>query len=217
MSHLVLLPIKPITVNRAWQYSVSKGKIPRVIKRKSDDYLIFEKLVKNHLTGNEFFIEEDGPLSFKSVYSTSRIDLDNCFKAFMDILEVVYDFNDNRIDEIHARKVKVPKGSESIKFIITPYNCINPEVFELPKPIDYRTLKYNVFRIIVNIQDLFTPTEIYECLIKEFPSIYNTSTFLNLNNVKVVIQDLYASKKINRIVSEFDNTHDKYMYMLNQY
>ena len=210
MSKLVLVPIKPITANKAWQYSVSKGKIPRVIKRKSDEYKIFEQYVKNHLTGNEFFISEEGPLSFKSIYSTSRIDLDNCFKAFMDILEVVYKFNDNRIDEIHSRKIRVPKGQESIKFIITPYICENPEYFEIPSITDYTTLIFHIFNLIINKPDIYTPEEIYNELIVLPCTNSTTATLFTKHNIKSALKHLCNIKKLQ----EIDYVTDESAYML---
>ena len=129
MANLELIPTKPITANKAWKYTVSKSGRPIVIKYKSAEYKVFEKFITQHLTGQEFFLTEEGPLSFKAVYYVSRIDLDNCLKVFIDILEKVYGFDDKRIFEIHVRKVEVKKGSECIKFIIEPYECDDPEEF----------------------------------------------------------------------------------------
>lgn len=199
---LVLIPTKPITVNKAWEYSVSRGAIPRVIKRKSEEYKIFEDAIKAHLTGVEFFVADEGPLSFRSVYSTTRIDLDNCMKAFIDVLEVVYGFNDNRIEEIHSRKIKVKKGLECIKFIITPYKCYEPELFYPPVSEDYNTLIFNVYRAarFYGDFDIFTIQDVFEWLEKESISLpYGIPDFLNASNVKLVISDLCSKDMITEL------------------
>lgn len=62
--------------------------------------------------------EGDLELTIEIGVSTARFDLDNCLKPFIDILQVKYDFNDNRIYKICAYKEIVKKGCEYIDFEI---------------------------------------------------------------------------------------------------
>lgn len=112
---MIRLPIKPLTNNRAWKIT-SKGK--GVYMYKSAEYIIFGKQVKEYLSNySELNLPEKSRLKFTATYGVSAsMDLDNCVKAFMDILEEYYGFNDVRVDEIHITKERVKKGAEFIEF-----------------------------------------------------------------------------------------------------
>lgn len=62
----------------------------------------------------------EGPLQVEYEFGVSNMqaDYDNPIKPFQDVLQAKYGFNDSQIVEAIVRKVKVPKGSEYIKFSI---------------------------------------------------------------------------------------------------
>ena len=53
--------------------------------------------------------------------SARQADLDNIFKPLLDTFQVIYEyeFNDNKVYRINARKCIVPKGREFIRLRIT--------------------------------------------------------------------------------------------------
>ena len=53
--------------------------------------------------------------------SNRQQDIDNGLKPFVDIMQKMYDFNDNRIYSLIVHKVIVPKGEEFIRFQFYPY------------------------------------------------------------------------------------------------
>ena len=100
--------LKPLSMNEAYM-----GR-----KRKTAKYRNYETELPLFLPGLE--IPSKGPLALtiRAGFSNRSSDLDNCFKPFIDILQREYSFNDNRIYEINATKVKVPVGDEYIAFNI---------------------------------------------------------------------------------------------------
>ena len=103
-----LIPIKPMSVNEAWQ-----GK-----RYKSKKYKAYEKHVYHLLPRLKI---PDGPLKvyYEFGFSSKLSDYDNPIKPLQDILQFKYAFDDNRIFEATIRKVKVAKGDEYIKFEIS--------------------------------------------------------------------------------------------------
>lgn len=101
------VPIKPLSVNQAWQ-----GR-----RYKTKQYKEYEKQVMRLLTPINI---PEGPLQVSLTwgFSSSASDVDNPTKPFVDILQKRYGFNDNRIVMITARKVKVKRGDEFIEFQI---------------------------------------------------------------------------------------------------
>lgn len=99
------LPIKPLSVNEAWQ-----GK-----RYKTPAYSRYEKTV---LTLLRPLVIPDGPLEIRLEFglSSSASDWDNPVKPFVDCLQKRYGFNDNRIQRGVVEKVKVPKGQEYVEF-----------------------------------------------------------------------------------------------------
>ena len=86
-------------------------------KWKSSEYQKFEALCKMHLRKSELEIPEHGDLEIHLTFGiSSRFDLDNSLKSFIDILQDRYNFNDNRIIKIVAEKKRVKKGNEFIDF-----------------------------------------------------------------------------------------------------
>ena len=102
------LKLKPLSVNEAW-----KGR-----RKKTDKYIGYTLLVKSLLKPLDI---PDGELvvTLTFGFSSRGGDVDNPVKCFIDILSKYYGFNDNRIVEMHLRKIVVDKGGEFINFDIS--------------------------------------------------------------------------------------------------
>lgn len=106
----MILKIKPLSINEAWQ-----GR-----RYKTRKYLAYEKeclLKMKALTIPEGKLEVHYTFGFSSVAS----DIDNPIKAIQDILQKKYNFNDSRIYRMVVEKVVVKKGDEFIKIEINTY------------------------------------------------------------------------------------------------
>ena len=103
-------PIKPLSVNKAWQ-----GK-----RFKTKDYLQYEK---NVLLLLPKLIIPDGKLLLEITFGVSNkaSDIDNPIKPFLDILQKRYRFDDKEIYELYIVKKIVSKGKEYIAFKINKY------------------------------------------------------------------------------------------------
>jgi Holliday junction resolvase RusA-like endonuclease len=103
----MILNIKPLSVNDAWQGRRVKSKKYRQYE---NDIL---KLLRPMTV-------PDGPLELylKWGFSSAGSDWDNPIKPFQDCLQKKYDFNDNRVVRAVTEKVKVKKGEEFIEFSI---------------------------------------------------------------------------------------------------
>ena len=101
--------IKPMSVNEAWQGS--RFKTPKYKAYARDLSLILPPSVAIPA----------GPLQVEYEFGVSNMqaDYDNPIKPFQDVLQTKYGFNDSRIMRAVIEKVKVPKGKEYIKFLIT--------------------------------------------------------------------------------------------------
>lgn len=106
-------PVKPLSVNRAYQ-----GR-----KIKTTMYKRYAKKVLAVLPDLE--IPQDCELHLKLVvqYSNRRSDIDNCLKPFIDILQERYDFNDNRIFHLEIVKEIVDRGDDGIYFEVLEYEA----------------------------------------------------------------------------------------------
>lgn len=105
------IDIKALSVNQAWQ-----GKRFKTKK--------YKKYTEDVLTILPCFTAI--PLGYLNAYyefgvSNMGSDVDNMVKCFQDQLQTKYGFKDSRIMEFTARKVKVKKGEEYIKFEINEY------------------------------------------------------------------------------------------------
>lgn len=105
---MINIPIKPLSVNKVW-----KGK-----RYKTKEYYQYE-MDCGLLLPPSIEIPE-GYLKIYLEWGLSNFggDWDNPIKPIQDIISTKYGFNDNRIIEGTARKVKVKKGKEYIKFKI---------------------------------------------------------------------------------------------------
>lgn len=106
----MIIKIKPLSVNGAWQ-----GK-----RFKTKEYKAYEQELLLTLpryiipSGNLEVIYEVG-------YSNKLSDIDNFVKPFQDILQKKYNFDDNRIYKMVVEKKIVKKGEEYIDFNLLPY------------------------------------------------------------------------------------------------
>ena len=102
--------IKPMSVNQVWQGK--RFKTPSYKKYRADLQAILPCI-----------IIPDGELSVQYLFGVSNMgsDVDNLVKPFQDALQEKYGFNDSKIIEFKASKVKVKKGDEFIKFHIEKF------------------------------------------------------------------------------------------------
>ena len=102
--------IKPLSVNECFQ-----GR-----RFKTPKYKSYEKHLLLLLKPLEV---PKGQLKLNITFglSSKLSDIDNPLKAFIDILQKKYLFNDRDIFELNIKKDLVPKGYEYIDFKITPY------------------------------------------------------------------------------------------------
>ena len=103
----MIVKIKPLSVNKAWQ-----GK-----RFKTPEYKQYERAVLLMLPKINI---PDGELCIKIIFGFSNkgSDIDNPAKLFIDIMQKKYKFNDSSIYELHLFKMVVEKGSEFIDFEI---------------------------------------------------------------------------------------------------
>ena len=103
----MILNIKPLSVNDAWQ-----GR-----RVKSKEYRNYEADILKLLRP---MVIPEGPLELylKWGFSSAGSDWDNPIKPFQDCLQKKYNFNDNRVVRAITEKVKVKKGDEFIEFEI---------------------------------------------------------------------------------------------------
>lgn len=113
-------PVKPLSMNQAYM-----GR-----KRKTVLYKRYEKALLALLPA--MHVPEVGELvlHIRADFSNKRMDIDNCLKPFIDILQMQYNFNDNRIYCIIVKKNIVPKGEEGMFFKITEWKDDMLEITE---------------------------------------------------------------------------------------
>lgn len=102
--------IKPLSVNVLFQ-----GKKIKTSTYRSYETELFYKLP------NILKIYKKNAISIHVGLSNKNADLDNVTKAFIDVLQKKYDFNDSSIYSITLEKHIVPKQQEYIKFSISEY------------------------------------------------------------------------------------------------
>lgn len=99
----ILLNIKPLSVNEAWQ-----GR-----RFKTDKYHAYEKLMRSMLPKCE--ISNFTQLKITYGFSNMASDIDNPTKLVLDILQKQYGVNDRDIIYLVLHKIKVKKGEEFIE------------------------------------------------------------------------------------------------------
>lgn len=98
------IPIKPLSVNRAWQ-----GK-----RFKTGEYETYQKEMLLLLPDGKV-PEPPYRVFYEFGFSNKLCDFDNPCKPLGDILQKKYGFNDNEIYEAHIRKKVVKRGHEYIR------------------------------------------------------------------------------------------------------
>jgi len=107
------LKIKPVSVNEAWQVRGFR-------KFKSAKYNAFQKEVFSQLENVKWPYDLAAELEaiYRVGFSNRQSDLDNAIKPLQDTLSTLYGWNDNKIYNIKAKKLIVPKGKEYINVTI---------------------------------------------------------------------------------------------------
>jgi Holliday junction resolvase RusA-like endonuclease len=103
----IIINIKPLSVNEAWQ-----GR-----RFKTDAYKRYERNALILLPA-KIDIHEMIRIDITYYFSSKASDLDNPTKLILDILQKKYKFNDSRVWELHLYKKIVAKGSERMEIII---------------------------------------------------------------------------------------------------
>lgn len=100
-----------MSMNRAYKGRVYPSAEYKQFKR--DAHFILPKLTV-----------PEGPLEARYLFGVyyTTMDVDNCIKAFQDILQEKYGFNDKLIMRVTAEKVKVKKGEEFIDFELQKFS-----------------------------------------------------------------------------------------------
>jgi Holliday junction resolvase RusA-like endonuclease len=108
----ILIGIKPLSVNEAWQGTRFKTK----------KYLSYEKELLFRLP-QLYFPYPNKPLKVIIEYgfTNNASDIDNPTKLILDILQKKYKFNDKNIVELLLRKKIVKKGQEYIQILINEF------------------------------------------------------------------------------------------------
>lgn len=108
-----LLRVKPVSVNEAWQLKGFR-------KFKSKKYKEYQDIIDIELGNKPWPFKPDEMLDVlvRVGFSNKLSDLDNALKPLFDTLSTKYGWNDNKIYNIMARKLIVPKGKEFINVTI---------------------------------------------------------------------------------------------------
>jgi len=117
---MIVLGIKPVSVNKAW-----KGR-----RFKTPAYKAFERDLLLMLPRKIEIPDGALHLSLMFGFSSKRADIDNPIKLVTDVLQKKYGFNDNRIYKLDVEKTDVAKGHEFIGFAISSYDCTNTDKLE---------------------------------------------------------------------------------------
>lgn len=128
----MLINIKPLSVNEAWQgrrYKTDAYKqyerdilllLPKKLKHEER---VFDAKIGMYSTEiNEYEIPSGSlKITYEFGVSNKLCDWDNPVKPLQDIICKKYNINDNRIYQAIVTKVIVPKGHEFIEFNIEKY------------------------------------------------------------------------------------------------
>lgn len=109
---LMKLNIKALSVNVLWR----GGRRFKTNQYKDYEQELFYKLPPLKIPEGKL------KLSITFGFSNTNTDISNHIKAFEDVLQTKYGFNDNRIYELSIKKDIVKKGDEYIDFNIQPYD-----------------------------------------------------------------------------------------------
>jgi len=102
----MLITVKPLSVNQAWQ-----GR-----RFATKEYKEYERFCL-YLLPKAYLIPSDKiQLNLTFGLSNKSADLDNCCKPWIDILQKKYNFDDKNIYKLIVEKKIVPKKQEYIEF-----------------------------------------------------------------------------------------------------
>lgn len=102
---MVRVDIKPLSVNGCW--AGRRFKTPEYKQYERDMFLLLPKIT---------IPEPPYKVYYEFGFSSAASDLDNPIKPLQDILQKYYGFDDKHIFEMTAKRVKVKKGKEYLKF-----------------------------------------------------------------------------------------------------
>jgi Holliday junction resolvase RusA-like endonuclease len=117
----VHIKIKPLSANEAFApRGVKAGKVIKARVYKTEKYNEYERKLLRSLPD---LVIPEGKLQLNVIvrYSSSRSDIDNCLKPFIDVLQKRYKFNDNRIYKLVIIKYVTSKDEEGISFQLKEY------------------------------------------------------------------------------------------------
>lgn len=109
---LVKLNVKALSVNVLWR----GGRRFKTDQYKAYEQELFYKLPPLQIPEGKL------KLNITFGFSNTNTDISNHIKAFEDVLQTKYNFNDNRIYELSIKKEIVKKGEEYIDFNIEQYD-----------------------------------------------------------------------------------------------
>lgn len=100
------IKIKPLSVNEAYRRK----------RYKTVKYKVYEEELLYKLPNLKIDKESKLFLTIVAGLSNRNADLSNIIKPFEDVLQIKYNFNDNKIYKINMTKEIVKKGKEFIRF-----------------------------------------------------------------------------------------------------
>jgi len=104
----VRVDIKPLSVNECW--AGKRFKTPKYKQYEKDMFFLLPKIK---------LPEPPYKVYYEFGFSSAASDLDNPIKPLTDILQKRYNFDDKHIHELTAKKFKVKKGDDYLRFSIT--------------------------------------------------------------------------------------------------
>lgn len=116
MKNSIKIPIKPLSVNEAWQGK--RFKTPKYGTWRQNCLFLLPPTLPFNFDPLGCEIE----VCFLFGISSKNADLDNLLKTFIDALQLKYGFNDKKIIKIIAEKTHVQKGEEFIQFEFKEFN-----------------------------------------------------------------------------------------------
>ena len=108
--------VKPLGVNRAYSG----------IRHSTNELKQFKADMMKVLPRNLSITEGKLAVSFIFGVSNAGEDIDGPIKTALDALSEGYEFNDNRVYDLHVKKRKTEKDCEFIAFEIKPWNQNTP-------------------------------------------------------------------------------------------
>jgi Holliday junction resolvase RusA-like endonuclease len=115
------IAVKPLSINEAYAPRiVRKGRRTYATTAKTAAYSLYEDAVGEQLPKLDVDFSGDQKLivCLRAFFERDSSDLDNVQKPFQDILQHHYEFNDNRIYQVHMHKHVLGAGHAGIEFYL---------------------------------------------------------------------------------------------------